>query len=75
MYPLGSFIAIKNYYTSQIDFIPLPKNYDKVTCMRVSSNRLTLAVAYTSKKDNLPYLFLYKLGNNIKKNQRETIFR
>lgn len=36
---MGRYIAIKNYYTPHIEFIPLPKNYDKITCMRVSPNR------------------------------------
>jgi len=34
-----------------------------------------LAIAFTIKKESIPHIFLYKLGDNIKKNQRETIFR
>ena len=43
--------------------------------MRVSPNRQMLAIAFTIKKESIPHIFLYKLGDNIKKNQRETIFR
>jgi hypothetical protein len=63
LFPIGNYMAIKNYYTSNIEFINLPSNLKSFTCIRVNPSRKLLAIAYVSTLDNIPSIFIYNLNN------------
>lgn len=72
LYPVGRYIAIKNFIDQEIQFIPFPAQIEELKCMKLSYDQKTLAISYTTKADSIPYLTLFTLG---KKKEKERTFR
>jgi len=44
LYPVGKFIALKNFDKSEMNFIKLNENLEKLECMTISQNKKFIAV-------------------------------
>jgi len=54
LYPVGKFIAVKNFERSEMNFIKLSENLEKMECMTISPNKKFIAVSekyYTNPKN------------------------
>lgn len=68
-------MALKNIYSQDTEYVPLPENAENLTGVALSPDRTHIALAHTNQNDPCPMISIFNIFNAFNYGEKQRNFR